>query len=152
MKKVLLSSILFLMSQGVFASVSSEVTKIVDSFPSKGTGSYIKNNKTLKSNVDCLSYVENVDIWNSDFTLTANVLNIFVDGNEISDDLDQWDDKNSIRKTLKNDVKSFTIKYDTKDGCAMKVNIKALEKSFINYTRTKTCKKKVSSVVATCKY
>ena len=74
-----------------------KVINKLEKFESKsGVGSHVKKGKTVSSNKSCYLHVENIDVWNSEYSVTGDYLILNINGKEVTTDLQGWDAKKVI--------------------------------------------------------
>lgn len=137
-----------------------EAAQLLASFEGKeGSGGIVINGKTVLGNVPCYSFVEDVDVNNSDYQLSALILKLFVfdkashKSNELSTNLASWDFKKVIQHNFPGNKVHLQYSYKKNSSCVVTVALYVIKNKHVDYEETQVCNNGTKkTAMAVCKY
>jgi hypothetical protein len=131
-----------------------DVIKKLDAFEGKtGTGSLVVKGKTVAASASCYSFVNNVDVWSSEETVTADYFAIHISSEEVGTDLQGWDPKDVTIEKLAGATR-YTNKFISTKKCSV-VEVLTIAKKSVSFSEKVNCddrRFKVTDRLAVCNF
>lgn len=118
-----------------------------------GVGSYLKNNRVISGLAPCYVAVNEIDSWSSDYSISADVFEITVNGKRLGTVLDEWDfDKDKVRTEA--GIWKYSRTVEVRNHCIYDETLTIYTKiNQISFQTDKSCRNGVkTSEIMSCAY